>query len=87
MLMLNSGGASCRLLSVRPPALQEEPAGTCQGSEAARQRLCADCEERPDHPHQHLFRRRSPEVARQRRCATRDITVADNSMSVLRRIR
>jgi hypothetical protein len=82
MLTLDSDGKPGCLLFVGHPSLQAQSVRAHQGSQVAREGLCADCEERPYDPHQHLVRCRNCQIARKRRQITRDLIIADNSMSV-----
>jgi hypothetical protein len=82
LLTFDSDGKPRWLLSVRYPSLQAQSARARQGPQVASEGLCADSKERPHDPHQHLVRCRSRQITRERRCATRDFTVTDNSMSV-----
>ena len=85
-LTRSSRRAPRRILAGRCAALQAQPARAGEGPQAAGQGLRADREERPHHPHQHLGRPRGAEGHLQGRCLPRAAAVADNSMSVLRRM-
>jgi hypothetical protein len=82
LLTLDSDGKLSRLLFVGCASLQAQPVGARQGSQVAREGLCADSKERPHDSHQHIVRCRSCQIARKRRCIARGPIVADNSMSV-----